>query len=131
MTATVLRNVTRAYLDKHGLRHGTHPENLAALRLHQWNIPFVQQYRVGKYHLDFAVLETRTAIEIDGPHHLRPDVAHKDVIRDTELRADGWLVLRVTAGETIDEDQLLRAALVARGDARHWPVKLTTQAKRA
>jgi very-short-patch-repair endonuclease len=108
---TAARAALRAYLDKHDLQHGTLPEEIAARQLHRWGVPFVQQHRVGRYRLDFAVLATRVAIEIDGPHHWRPDVAVKDVARDAYLREQGWIVLRVTAE---DDDQLLRAAIVAK-----------------
>lgn len=88
-----------------GLQTGTHPENLAAYRLHQWGHRFEQQYRVGRYRLDIALPALRIAVEIDGPHHQRPDVAVKDTFRDQWLRDEGWIVLRVNAGDTL-EDQL-------------------------
>lgn len=104
-----------AYVRRNGLREGTHPENIAAMRLDQWGIRFVQQHPVGRYRLDFAVLGTLTAIEIDGPHHMRPDVAHRDAIRDATLRDLGWVVMRVTVGpgNVLDTPQLIRAARVA------------------
>jgi very-short-patch-repair endonuclease len=67
-----------------------------------------QQYRVGRYVLDFAWPSKLAAIEADGPHHWRPDVAIKDVQRDAWLRSQGWLVFRVDDSTDTLEQQLLR-----------------------
>lgn len=99
------------YLTKNGLRTGTHPENLATLRLHRWGVDTSPQHRVGRYRIDFAFPDVLVGIEVDGPHHHRPDVAHKDALRDCQLRRAGWLVLRVNTGDDFEE-QLLRAVLV-------------------
>lgn len=92
-----------------GLPLGTHPENLAALRLHQWGHRPSPQHRVGRYRIDFAFPGVKVAIEVDGPHHHRPDVAHRDALRDAELRAKGWVVLRVNTGPHFEE-QLSRVS---------------------
>lgn len=103
----MLRRIAADQVTEAGLRLGTYPENVAALRLHRWRVPFVQQHPVGRYRLDFAVPKVKIAIEVDGPHHLRPDVAHRDALRDAWLRERGWVILRVTAG---DDEQLSIAA---------------------
>jgi len=46
------------------------------------------------YRIDFAYVPERVAIEVDGPHHRRPEVAARDRRRDAYLRARGWEVLR-------------------------------------
>jgi len=97
------------YLETHGLRKGTPPENLAAFRLHPIGHTFEQQYRVGRYHVDFAWPSIKVGLEIDGPHHLRPDVAVKDVFRDCELQDEGWLIFRVRYTDSF-EDQLARVS---------------------
>jgi very-short-patch-repair endonuclease len=97
------------YLETHGLRSGTQPENLAAYMLHRAGHKFVQQHRVGRYHLDFAWPTIKVGLEIDGPHHLRPDVAVKDAFRDCELQDEGWLILRVRHTHSF-EDQLARVS---------------------
>lgn len=94
---------------EHGLPLGTQPENLAALRLHQWGLAPLAQYRVGRYRLDFAFPAHLVAIEIDGPHHHRPDVALRDALRDAHLRSLGWIILRVNTGDTFEE-QIARAS---------------------
>jgi hypothetical protein len=46
--------------------------------------------------MDFAYLDRKTNIEIDGPVHLRPEVKQKDEARDFVLREYyGWKVRRV------------------------------------
>lgn len=98
LTETAIR---RLCLDN-GLETGTHPENVAAFRLHQWGHKFQQQHRVGRYRLDIAFPKHRIAVEIDGPHHQRPDVAVMDTFRDQWLRDEGWIVFRVNAGDTLE-----------------------------
>jgi very-short-patch-repair endonuclease len=100
-------------LDK-GLPTGTSLENQVTLRLHRWKVLDRTQYRIGKYRLDFAWPRVKVAIEADGPHHWRPDVAMKDVVRDSYLRSQGWLVFRVDATTGTLDGQLLRAVEVVR-----------------
>lgn len=99
----------RRYVEENGLGVGTQPENLAAMRLHRAGHRFTQQHRAGRYRLDFAWPEIRIAVEVDGPHHHRPDVAHRDALRDAWLRSEGWVVLRVNTGPTF-EDQVTRVS---------------------
>jgi hypothetical protein len=44
-----------------------------------------------KYYLDFAQLDSKTNIELDGPYH----DSSNDVIRDARLRLHGWRVVRI------------------------------------
>lgn len=48
----------------------------------------------GHFRLDFAYCEVKLAIEVDGPHHLLPEVRARDVRRDRRLRQLGWDVMR-------------------------------------
>ncbi len=115
---TALSMHAKAACEARRLRTGTHPENVAALRLDQWGHRPEPQYSVGRYRLDFAFPALRIAVEIDGPHHQRPDVAVRDTFRDQWLRDHGWIVFRVNAGDTLEE-QLSRVSrfihCVARG----------------
>jgi very-short-patch-repair endonuclease len=54
-----------------------------------------QQHRVGDHTLDFAWPTLKIALEADGGCHLQPTAARRDRLRDSRLRAQGWLVFRV------------------------------------
>jgi len=74
------------------------------------------------YRLDFAYPHVLVAIEVDGPHHRRPEVAARDRRRDAHLASLGWLVLRfdeeaVTYHPSTALDEI-RRALERRGG---WP----------
>lgn len=57
--------------------------------------PPVHHHRVGRYELDFAWPDVKVAAETDGALvHGRFSQREKDILRDRELSALGWLVLR-------------------------------------
>ena len=115
---TPLERITRDRLIREGLRVGTTFENRVMLRLHTWGLlPGCHcQHPVDRYRLDFAWPELMIALEVDGPHHARPDVACLDVLRDGLLRSKGWLVLRIDDASEM-EPQLERVSRVLRGEA--------------
>ncbi|GAB3867924.1 hypothetical protein GCM10028801_42950 [Nocardioides maradonensis] len=51
------------------------------------------------YRLDFAYPQHRVAVEYDGAHHLEPGQAGHDAERLAWLRAAGWTVIVVRAGD--------------------------------
>lgn len=55
--------------------------------------PIALPIGAGRYRLDFALLENKICIEIDGSSH----AAHKnrDEIKDTYLRSLGWKIIRI------------------------------------
>lgn len=73
-------------------------ENTAIMWLHKagWRPgQVVQQFPVGRYRLDFAWLDVKVVLEIDGAQHRGPEQAASDAQRDAYLRGQGWLVFRV------------------------------------
>ena len=60
-----------------------------------------QQVEIGAYRLDFAFVDARVAVEVDGHafHDRTPEQAQRDRARDRELVARGWTPLRFTARE--------------------------------
>lgn len=93
-----LARVVRQVVEDRGWRPGSSLENSVALLLHSHGlhpVDLVQQFRVGKYKLDFAATTVKMAIEVDGPHHCFPETAAKDVLRDSYLRSLGWVIFRV------------------------------------
>lgn len=107
-----IQAAVRTYLETHDLTSGTSLEDKITMRLHRWGLLDQQQLKVGRYRLDFAWPSIKVALEADGPHHWRPDVAIKDVSRDAWLRSEGWLVFRVDETHMNLEEQLGRVASV-------------------
>lgn len=63
------------------------------LRAHQvCGKKFRRQHPVGKFILDFACIEAKLAIEVDGSQHF--ELQHQDHQRTACLEAQGWKVLR-------------------------------------
>lgn len=60
------------------------------------NKEYVRELRAGKYFIDFAWVDLKLAIEIDGQQHERyQHQRESDVRKDAFLKEEGWLVLRI------------------------------------
>ena len=55
-----------------------------------------RQHEIGRYTADFACVALRLVIEIDGGVHDRDDVVLRDHLRQTEIEALGWTMVRFT-----------------------------------
>lgn len=73
-------------------------ETKLAKALDRARIPFKREYKVGRYHIDFALPVHKVAIEADGEywHSLKPGHDEK---RDRELSNLGWITFRFSEGE--------------------------------
>ena len=61
-------------------------------------------FSVSKYFLDFAILDLKIDIEIDGQQHFRTNYAISyDLARDNFMINDGWSVYRISAKELFDD----------------------------
>lgn len=60
---------------------------------HDKNYSF--NYVVGRFRIDFAWVDKRLAIEIDGGQHEREDNKKRDLRKDKYLRSLGWKILRI------------------------------------
>ncbi|WP_082385202.1 endonuclease domain-containing protein [Brevundimonas sp. AAP58] len=58
---------------------------------------------VGPYVVDFACVRLRLVIEIDGGVHGRDDVVLRGALRQTEIEALGWTVVRFTNDTALGE----------------------------
>jgi very-short-patch-repair endonuclease len=81
-------------------------QNLTPIEQAFWNVAserisgLVPQFWIGNYRVDFAVLEKRLVIELDGhEHHASRDDRTRDARRQRELQRDGWIVIRFTGSE--------------------------------
>nr|WP_245872967.1 endonuclease domain-containing protein [Deinococcus planocerae] len=72
-------------------------QHLRAGRL--MGVKFKRQQPLGFYIVDFVALERRLVIELDGSHHAGSEY---DAVRDAELLARGFTVLRFWNNEVTD-----------------------------
>jgi len=86
-------------LAKRERRSGNLPEALVwrELRKRPGGFKFRRHHPLSELVLDFACLERRVAIEIDGKAHDMGDRPERDERRDAYLRSRGFAVLRVPA----------------------------------
>ena len=59
----------------------------------------VREYSVYPYFIDFAFVDEKVAVEIDGSQHLLPNRAESDKKKDELLLNFGWRIIRFTANE--------------------------------
>jgi very-short-patch-repair endonuclease len=98
------------------------------LRAHRFRgLSFRRQLPVGPYVVDFACLDARLIIEIDGGQHAS-DQAKYDAKRDAWLRAEGFVVLRFWNNDVLTN---LRGVLERIADTLHefGPPSLTLPRK--
>lgn len=62
-----------------------------------------RQHIVSQYILDFAYLDSRLAIELDGGYHNEMDQQYDDAVRTKNLEQLGWRVLRFTNAEVFHD----------------------------
>ena len=75
-------------------------------------LKFRRQHPIGRFFADFACVECRLVIEIDGGYH--EGVVESDLEREKCLNQYGWAVIRFTDKE-VEQD----AEAVARAIAKH------------
>ena len=73
----------------------------ARLRFEQLGAKFRRQHPIGAFIVDFACLDPRLVIEIDGSQHL--EQAAYDSQRSDYLARQGFMVLRFWANEALSE----------------------------
>ena len=61
------------------------------------DVDFFQEFRVGRYSLDFTFKDRMIDFEIDGSQHLRQKEIERDKKRDEYLVSQGWTVMRLSA----------------------------------
>ncbi len=62
------------------------------IRMQQLGVKFRRQHPAGSYILDFACVELKLALELDGSQHA--EIKQIDAERTSWLNAKGWQVLR-------------------------------------
>jgi very-short-patch-repair endonuclease len=73
------------------------------LRKRPNGLKFRRQFPIGDVTLDFACLERRVIIEVDGEGHSLGDQPRRDAARDAVLRRDGFRVVRIPARDVLSD----------------------------
>ena len=80
------------------------------LRMRQMHgMKFRRQHPLGQYILDFACIDARLAIEVDGGQH--GEQSESDQLRTTWLEAQGWQVLRFWNNEVLSNVDAVAEAI--------------------
>ena len=88
------------------------------LRKRPGGFKFRRQFPLHPFSLDFACLEARLAIEVDGEAHDRGDQPQRDVARDAFVREQGFATLRIPAWEVFRNLKGVLIGFVAECEAR-------------
>lgn len=73
----------------------SYPESYIERKLKQDGFSYEFQYQVGRYKVDFAFLDKKLALEVDGKQHLREKQLQSDRRKDAFLEENGWTVFRL------------------------------------
>ena len=88
------------YLLNHSSKGDSFPEKLFEKGLMESNIlGWTKKYRFGIYEFDFAFIDLKIDIEVDGETHNSKKVQTIDKKRDKNSIENGWIVLRFKASE--------------------------------
>jgi very-short-patch-repair endonuclease len=95
------------------------------LRQRPGGFKFRKQCPQHPYVIDFACLESRLAIEVDGEAHDRGDRPQRDAARDDHLEAMGFTTMRIPAREVLGNIEGVLAGIVVKcqalGPLHHRP----------
>jgi len=88
------------------------------LRARPEGLKFRRQFPIGSITTDFARLERRLIVEVDGDWHSFGDQPRRDPARDAILRRAGFRVLRIAARDILrDMDAVVRLIVARCADA--------------
>ena len=59
------------------------------------DIDYTRELKVDKYFIDFAFVDKKIALEIDGKQHLLPERIASDKLKDECLEKNGWYIIRI------------------------------------
>jgi len=108
-TIDLIADGCRSELEAHGVlkvfRHRSMPSSVGQYQV---------QLPTRRIRLDRAWPEVKLAVELDGArHHTSPEDRRKDLARDRELAALGWVVLRFTYADVLRDPEGVRAKVLA------------------
>ena len=91
------------------------------LRKRPGGFRFRRQHPAGTYVLDFACLEAKLAIEVDGEAHGRGTNPVHDEARDEWLMAQGYRTMRIPAREVLSDLGAVVTHILAQCQPLHRP----------
>jgi len=91
------------------------------LRKRPGGFRFRRQHPAGTYVLDFACLEAKLAIEVDGEAHGRGTNPVHDEARDEWLMAQGYRTMRIPAREVLSDLGAVVTYILAQCQPLHRP----------
>ena len=65
----------------------------------------IREYCIFPYYIDFAFVDIKVAVEIDGSQHMEEERHKRDMKKDELLISNGWRVLRFTASDVLNKRQ--------------------------
>jgi len=84
------------YKLNHYSKGRSYPEEYWNTILESNNLQYTEQYQIGPYQLDFAFVDSKIDLEIDGDqHYLDERIVESDKRRTAFLQEQGWTVIRV------------------------------------
>ncbi len=104
-------------------QQGSYAEKICweLLRAHRMDgIKFRRQHPIGPYFADFASVQHKLVIEIDGEHHA--DQVEADARRTVFMEERGWRVIRFGAGEVVANREGIWAMIVAALESERRPL---------
>ena len=72
-------------------------------------LKFRRQYSIGPFIVDFACVEKRTVVELDGDYH--DHIYEKDLERQRWLERNGWRIIRFSNTEVLEDVEAVAIAI--------------------
>ena len=73
----------------------SYPEKYIKQILDELGIIYEREYHIKRWFIDFADIENKLALEVDGSQHNLPNRKASDLRKDTYLLDNGWKILRI------------------------------------
>jgi very-short-patch-repair endonuclease len=100
------------YKLNHYSKGPSYPERYWKKVFDKLKVDYTEQYQIHTYQLDFALIEQKIDIEIDGEqHYLDPKIIESDIRRNKYLEDLGWKIIRIRWSEykrIIDKQEKLK-----------------------
>ena len=76
-------------------------------------VKFRRQHSILHYIADFACIDAKLVVEVDGKSHDVAEQSDYDAERDAKLAAEGWRTLRIRDDEVLTDPKAVAARIIA------------------